>query len=154
MSASRNGRLTFDLLAQPKHGDKTRCLENWNTRNIGIHTLRIPPAIQIFGPVARYIILVLIFRTMYGNKYAFEYEMFGDLQIAVGKYTYDQGGYAQAKEHFELALRMYEWGCGEERDSFGGSSHHNNRDQLQHGVSKSMVGDIRKYINRQKLFSA
>lgn len=50
----------------------------------------------------------------YGNKYALESEMFGDLQRAVGKYEHDQGGYGRAKELFESALHMYERVCGED----------------------------------------
>jgi tetratricopeptide (TPR) repeat protein len=44
----------------------------------------------------------------YGKQYALEFEEFADLQTAVGKYTYDQGGYTRAKELFESALKMYE----------------------------------------------
>jgi tetratricopeptide (TPR) repeat protein len=49
----------------------------------------------------------------YGKKYALESEMFGDIQRTVGKYAFDQGGYAQARDLFESALRMYERICGE-----------------------------------------
>jgi len=52
---------------------------------------------------------------MYGNKYELGSEMFADLQRAVGKYAYDQGGYAQARELFESSLQIYERECGEDR---------------------------------------
>ena len=48
----------------------------------------------------------------YGKKYALESEMFADLQRAVAKYTFDQGGYILASEIFESVLRMYERVCG------------------------------------------
>lgn len=50
----------------------------------------------------------------YGNKYSLESEMFADLERAVGKYTFDQGGYVLARDLFESALRMYEHVCGED----------------------------------------
>jgi len=50
----------------------------------------------------------------YGKKYALESEIFGDIQSAVGKYTFDQGGYAQSNELFKSALEMYERVCSED----------------------------------------
>jgi len=58
---------------------------------------------------------------LYGKKYSLESELFGDLQKAVGRYIYDQGGYNQANELFESALQMYKNACPENEAKIAGA---------------------------------
>lgn len=43
----------------------------------------------------------------HGIKYQVDSELFADLQLAVGRYVYDQGSYSEAKALFDSALRIY-----------------------------------------------